>query len=499
MNKQSIIISLAIFLSFLVTNIKSKDINFDVFNCTFFNQTEYKGPMYSGYLATNRDNEALYYLFVPSQDTETPASEQPFLLWLNGGPGCSSLFGMAAEIGPVISKQYSGNWTLNEYSWNKNAHLLFIEAPSVIGFSIGDRNPENVFDDNITAAGTAHALSEFFQKDEFKQYKDCEFFISGESYAGVYIPFLAMELINNYTDKVNLKGILIGNGLTSYLTDAEESMIDFSFWHGIVPIELYRRFEDNCPHLPPESNSAKHARSVGDQFGERNVTHECNLIREEVKAAWQGLDIYGIYRPCPPESPTGTSKNHLSQKKVFLDYLKKANKKYRAKNYRPTHNKKESNEDLEPEIDMWPDICPDDLTMNKLFNDKDLRKGSGVQVDDEWVQCNFVNYTDSEPFDIFYQQFMPKHPELRVWVFSGEADGCLSTIGTKRWIDMLHLNVKDQHRPFHSRGQVSGFVERYENGLTIVTLIGAGHMVPQDRGEDAKTMVDAFFKGDLPD
>ena len=70
-----------------------------------------------------------------------------------------------------------------------------------------------------------------------------EFYVSGESYAGVYIPTLATHILNDKSeDKVNLKGVLIGNGLTDFDTDVERSMVEFGFWHGMISIETFNLF-----------------------------------------------------------------------------------------------------------------------------------------------------------------------------------------------------------------------------------------------------------------
>jgi cathepsin A (carboxypeptidase C)/serine carboxypeptidase-like clade 2 len=84
--------------------------------------------LYSGYLDINHTGRYMHYLFILADEN------LPLILWLNGGPGCSSMAGMFTEIGPYIFD----NETLipNPHSWDQSANLLFLESPTIVGFSI---------------------------------------------------------------------------------------------------------------------------------------------------------------------------------------------------------------------------------------------------------------------------------------------------------------------------------------------------------------------------
>ena len=122
-------------------------------------------------------------------------------------------------------------------------------------------------------------------------------------------------------------------------------------------------------------------------------------------------------------------------------------------------------------------------------------------MNQKWNECSEevgAAYTFGTHFD-FYQKFINEHPELRVWKFSGDVDMFLCTLGTQRWIDRLGLKVTKEHQQWHCQGQVAGYVQQYENGLTFVTVKGAGHMVPQDKRPEAAVLVEAFLQGNLPE
>ena len=119
----------------------------------------YDGEIYSGYLKTKIEGNELFYVYMPSQSGKQKTD--PTVLWLNGGPGCSSLFGMLGEIGPVTADNYAGNFTKNPYSWNLNANLFFIEQPAGVGFSKAS-DPKFVWNDDITAENLLVAVKDFF-------------------------------------------------------------------------------------------------------------------------------------------------------------------------------------------------------------------------------------------------------------------------------------------------------------------------------------------------
>ncbi|MCL7028098.1 hypothetical protein MKW94_017608, partial [Papaver nudicaule] len=89
---------------------------------------------FSGYITVNEDHgRALFYWFFEAQ---TLPSKKPLLLWLNGGPGCSSVgYGAAIELGPLRVNQNGDGLDFNNFSWNKEANLLFVESPVGVGFS----------------------------------------------------------------------------------------------------------------------------------------------------------------------------------------------------------------------------------------------------------------------------------------------------------------------------------------------------------------------------
>ena len=466
----------------------------------------YSGEVYSGYLNTLKENQTLFYIYTPSQNKP---DTDPLFLWLNGGPGCSSLFGMLGEIGPVIFDRDSGEMKLNPFSWNKNSNLLFIEQPAGVGFSETD-DPEFMWNDDIMAENLLFGLKDFI--NEF-QLKGRPLYITGESYAGVYIPYLATYILKDTSeeDKVNLKGIFVGNGLTDGETDIERSMVDFAYYHGITSLKTYNSFKENCPHLPDlltefEANTIEENDEpiLKDSFFERNVTKKCNEVRKIISKDYQGLDIYGIYRDCPQKENKNNSEgvanlgNKYNMKNTIYRNLKKKSLSKKRK-YLSTF--KDEEEEFENEIDVFPTLCDSllsDIAINNFLNNKTIKEKLGVHnISTEWIQCTGISYPVGESL-FFYRDIMTQYPDVSVWVFSGTDDALLSTLGTIRWINKLNLGIEEEWREWKVKDQVGGFVQKYNSGLVLATVKGAGHMVPQDQSEAAFVLVSAFLNGTLP-
>ena len=171
-----------------------------------------KVKQYSGYLDDDEDDKHLFYWFFESRNDP---KNDPVVLWLNGGPGCSSLTGLFMELGPSsINKNVEVKF--NPASWNSNASVIFLDQPVNVGYSYSGSSVSNT----IAAGKDVYALLTLFF-EQFPEYAKQPFHISGESYAGHYIPAFASEILSHKKRNINLQSVLIGNGLTDAYTQYE--------------------------------------------------------------------------------------------------------------------------------------------------------------------------------------------------------------------------------------------------------------------------------------
>ncbi|KDP31724.1 hypothetical protein JCGZ_14937 [Jatropha curcas] len=185
-------------------------------------QPQVEFSQYGGYVTVDKlAGRAFYYYF--AEANEYSKKSLPLLLWLNGGPGCSSLaYGLMQELGPF--RVYSDGNTLykNKFSWNNAANVLFLESPAGVGFSYSNRTSDySNCGDKTTAADNYLFLVKWLER--FPEYKDRDFYIAGESYGGHYVPQLANTILyhNKKANRtiINLKGIAIGNAVINDETD----------------------------------------------------------------------------------------------------------------------------------------------------------------------------------------------------------------------------------------------------------------------------------------
>lgn len=103
----------------------------------------------------------------------------PLAAWFNGGPGCSSMIGLFQENGPCRFENGESTPSLNPYSWNNYANMLYIDQPIGVGFSYGT----DPVTSTLTAAPYVWKLIQAFY-DQFPKYENREFGIWTESYGG---------------------------------------------------------------------------------------------------------------------------------------------------------------------------------------------------------------------------------------------------------------------------------------------------------------------------
>ena len=214
---------------------------------------------YSGYLDIPINGHHLHYWFVESQSNP---SKDPVVLWLNGGPGCSSMDGLFYEHGPfhVCNTDQQPNLYNNmNNSWNNNASILYLESPICVGYSYSD-DRQCSMNDNTTADDNYQALLQFFRA-KFPEYASNSFFVSGESYAGNYVPLLSYNILKGNAEsnstKINLKGFAVGDPV-GFGADGSNSHPWFNYYHGFIGSATWNEMlKECCTDIPYTRQNCK--------------------------------------------------------------------------------------------------------------------------------------------------------------------------------------------------------------------------------------------------
>ncbi|KAM3733863.1 hypothetical protein ACB098_11G170700 [Castanea mollissima] len=399
---------------------------------------------YGGYVTVNKSaGRALYYYFVEAHHSK---NSLPLLLWLNGGPGCSSFTGALVELGPF--RVHSDGKTLytNKFSWNYAANVLFLESPAGVGFSYSNTTSDyDKSGDSRTAADNYVFLVNWLER--FPEYKDRDFYISGESYAGHYVPQLAHTILyhNKKANKtiINLKGIIIGNAAINDETD-EQGLVDYLGSHAIISNEDVYQIHKYCDFSP---NATAQSRECDASY----LALEDNII---------AINIYNIYAPLCFSSNVTTRPKKAS----ILEF----------------------------------DPCSNNY-MYVYLNRPDVQEALHANVTKlthDWEQCGdtIQAWTDSPSTIIpLLKEFMDNG--IRVWIFSGDIDGRVPVTSTLYSINKMKLSVKTPWQPWFLNQEVGGYTQVYKGDLTFATVREAGHQVPSYQPARAFSLIKHFLNG----
>ncbi|XVF44791.1 hypothetical protein PTKIN_Ptkin02bG0152400 [Pterospermum kingtungense] len=421
----------------------------------------------TGYISLN--DSQLFYLLVESQ---RKPSEDPLVLYLNGGPGCSALNGFFFQTGPLSFNvtDYSGglpNLLLYPHTWTKSASIIFVDALVGTGFSYST-NPEDYY---ISDTGSADQIHLFIRKwlEEYSKFINNPFFLASDSYSGIIAPIVAQEIFygneaGNYP-YINLLGIIGGSPHTDSDLEAN-SKIPFAYDMALISDSLYEAAKSNCEGNyidVDESNTAcvedllAINKCVDDINYQDILQPKCNIVLPDSN---DEVQLRRSVREMSRKFPIPNSKTQGYFCKNF-DYLLSS---------------------------IWAN--------NETVQDAlHVRKGTVKQ----WYRCNLTlaedtyNYTVASAID--YQKNLTER-SIQVLIYSGDHDMFVPHISTEEWISTLNLKLDIDWRPWFVDGQVAGYTMKYTNlgyELTYATLKGSGHSPTEFKGKECYNMFERWI------
>uniref|UniRef100_A0A3Q7H4N0 Carboxypeptidase n=1 Tax=Solanum lycopersicum TaxID=4081 RepID=A0A3Q7H4N0_SOLLC len=463
-----------------------------------FNGT-FQSKHYAGYVNLDESHgKNMFYYFIES---EKNPSNDPVVLWLNGGPGCSSFDGFVYEHGPFNFELGKANGSLpilhnNPYSWSKVSNIIYLDSPVGVGLSYSKNKDDYNTGDLKTASETHSFLLKWFAI--YPEFLKNPFYISGESYAGIYVPTLASEVVKGIDAKVepviNFKGYMVGNGVTDEKIDG----------NALVPFQ-----------------------------------HGMGLISDKMFETVMGLNIYDILEPCY-HSPLSTKNSKLPMSFHKLGETERPLPVRTRMFGRAWPLNAPVKEGLVP---SWPELldnhhvfCTDDTVATAWLNNEDVRKA----IHAEPVRYNFAHLVPTLNMMIYFYQLvidlwfnlvvqqatvtgpwelckhlnfthdagsmLPYHKNLttrgyRALIYSGDHDMCVPYTGSEKWTSSLGYAIVDEWRPWYTKDQIQGYVQvagytqGYANNLTFLTIKGAGHTVPEYKPRESLQFYDNWLQG----
>lgn len=387
-------------------------------------------------------------------ESRNDPKNDPVVLWINGGPGCSSLTGLFLELGPAsIDKNLK--IVRNPYSWNSNASVIFLDQPVNVGFSYSGSSVSNT----IAAGKDVYALLTLFFT-QFPEYAHQDFHIAGESYAGHYIPVFTSQILAFKKRNINLKSVLIGNGLTD----------------GLTQYDYYRPMACGDGGWP----------AVLDESACKSMDNALPRCKSLIEGCYSSGSIWS----CVPASI-------YCNNAIIGPYQRTGQNPY----------------DIRKKCTSGDSLCYEQLSwITKYLNQPHVIEALGAETDG-YDSCNFdVNRNFlfagdwMQPFHRLVPGILEQIPVL---VYAGDADFICNWLGNHAWTEALEwpgqkafrsvplgdLALTADYSPALRQGTKIGQVKSSGN-FTFMRLHAGGHMVPLDQPEASLEFFNRWIGGE---
>ena len=459
-------------------------------------------PWYSGYVDISETmgvGMKSHYIFIESEGD--PATD-PVILWSNGGPGASSLYGLMTELGPLQlnDQSYDAAYDAtgvpslfyNQQTWTRIGNVLIFDWPAPVGFSYckddpsGDGNSCGAWDDTRMQNASYASLRGWFD-DLFPEYKSNPLYLTGESYAGVYIPKLAQAVLagnEGNADPLNMKGFAVGDACTGLDvlcgpgSGGPWYSVVFFYGHGQFSNTLYDAIIGEC---------GVDALKTGD-----GLSDTCNELLAQMWTEVGGYYDYNLYDDC-----------------IYEDDIRRRRRKLAA----APAAKAKGGAAPAPFLPL-AHLSSSPAPLGAAVNDYQCGGGPAQEV---WAAQPAVLAALNVPADAvffsgdngdgmtytltehnlmpFYVDVAKNHPELRTLVYNGDTDPGINSFVSQNWTVALGLDEAESWRPWTLDGcqRVGGYVTRYEGAFDFLTIRGSGHMVPTFKPEAAKAFMGSWI------
>lgn len=388
-------------------------------NPLFLNET-----YWAGFQPLDTRGSLFFWLF----NSRGNANTDPLVVWLTGGPGCASEIALFVENGPFKVNSDNRTLKINPYSWNNIANVLYVDQPLGTGFSTGDKVDTS---EEEIAADFFTFLQEFLT--EFPQFKGRDFYITGESYAGHYIPAISANILTQKTLDLNFKGVAIGNGLVSVLYQYPQYAV-FAHENNLVDDDLFDSLTKGfklCDNLLKLK-----------QYDLALV--QCQTQVERITGNPPKFNVYDIRQPC-----------------------------------------------------TYPPLCYDLSFVDDFLEQDAVESAIGVSGRpwSECNDTVHLGLTKDLVFDYSQDLTTLVESNLSVLVYNGDQDFICNWRGSEALVNNLEWSGQSDFAAMNYTAFESYGEYKHLDNLTFFKVTGAGHMVPMDQPVSALAMLTRFING----
>ena len=380
-----------------------------------------------GYITISQGNELFYWLFKSRNSPDT----DPLVFWLTGGPGCSSEVAVFYENGPFFINE-NLSLRINENSWNEISNMVYIDQPVGTGFSTATRLVTN---EGEIAADFFTFLLGFM--DKYPEFISRPLYITGESYAGHYIPAIASYIVKQADSKLNLKGVAIGNGLVDPYNQYP-AYATFSYENKLVSKTAYEILKlsfAGCDALI----------STGIWLV---AEEQCQLTTESIlgNPLAPRFNVYDIREPC-----------------------------------------------------TIPPLCYNFSLVDDFLVRPDVIEALGVEGK-KWTECSTAVHTallGDWMLDLSNNVTYLIEQGVFVFVYSGDQDFICNWVGGETWTNAVQWDKQQtfQNESYQSWGPDGSYGQyRIVDNFAFVRVYNAGHMVPMNQPVAALYMFENFLE-----
>ncbi|EWM30038.1 serine protease family [Nannochloropsis gaditana] len=402
-------------------------------------------------ISGSKDKNYFYWFF---ESRATPETD-PLIIWLTGGPGCSSILALLYENGPCTVNDDGKNTTLNPYSWTKHANMLWIDQPAGVGFSYDGPGDKVTDTEDEVAEDLYHFLQSFLTANP--QYIKNEFYVFGESYGGHFVPAVAHKIFvaniqnSGQAIPINLQGLGIGNGMTDpelqYQYYADYAVSN-SYGINLISAENVEVVDSAVPQCV---SLIKSCQSWGGETACRLAWLFCtqHILKH---FPLEEVNVYDIRKNC-----------------------------------------------------TTPPLCYDFQPVEKWLNTPSVQEAlhvrkRGFKDNSRWKVCSDkVNLQFSGDMMRSYDKLLIPLLEsgVKVLNYAGDADFICNYLGIEAWSDALVWSGQKAFQATNrsawmTEGGIEGGLVRSAEGFTFLRMFDSGHMCPLDQPAVSAEMVAAW-------